>query len=52
MELDSLRLENKKEWQMSHLLSLIIHEETTSKFRELTKRIYRLEKKTAGLSEY
>ena len=51
-ELDRLRLENKKEWAMSHLLSLIMHEETTNKFSELTKRIYRLEKKTAELPEY
>jgi hypothetical protein len=29
--LDRLRLENKKEWNMSHLLSLIINEETTIK---------------------
>jgi DNA polymerase elongation subunit (family B) len=51
-ELDRLRLENKKEWAMSHLLSLIMREETTNKFSELTKRIYRLEKKTAELPEY
>jgi len=51
-ELERLTLSNKKEWAMSHLLSLIIHEETTSKFSELTKRIYRLEKKTAELPEY
>jgi hypothetical protein len=37
---------------MSHLLSLIEHEETTNKLSELTKRIYRLEKKTAALPEY
>ena len=51
-ELDRLRLENKKEWQMSHLLSLIMHENTTNKFSEITKRIYRLEKKTTVLDEY
>lgn len=36
-ELDRLRLENKREWTMSHLLNLIIE-------KELTKRVYRLEK--------
>lgn len=51
-ELDRIRLENMKEWTMSHLLSLIMHEDTTTKFSELTKQIYRLEKKTAGLPEY
>lgn len=39
-ELDRLRLENKKEWSMSHLLSLITHKETTTKFSVLTKQIY------------
>jgi hypothetical protein len=29
---------------MSHLLSLIINEETTTKIRDLTKRMYQLEK--------
>ena len=43
-DLDRLRLENKKEWNISHLLSLIINEETTIKIRDLTKRVYRLEK--------
>jgi hypothetical protein len=43
-DLDRLRLENKKEWNMSHLLSLIINEETTIKIRDLTKRVYQLEK--------
>ncbi|MGH9951057.1 MAG: hypothetical protein ACRD5J_05475 [Nitrososphaeraceae archaeon] len=43
-DLDRLRLENKKEWNMSHLLSLIINKETTTKIRDLTKRVYRLEK--------
>jgi hypothetical protein len=43
---------NKKEWSMSHLLFLIMREESTNKFSELTKPIYRLEKKTAGLPEY
>jgi hypothetical protein len=50
--MDRLTLQNKKEWAMSHLLSLIIHEETTNKFSDPTKRIYRLEKKMAGLPEY
>lgn len=43
-KLDRLRLENKKEWSMSNLLSLILHEETTTKFSKLTKRIYELER--------
>jgi hypothetical protein len=43
-ELDRLMLENKREWNMSHLLSLIINEETTTKIRDLTKRVYQLEK--------
>jgi hypothetical protein len=51
-ELDRLLLSNKKEWTMSHLLLLIMREETIIKFGELTKRIYRLEKKTAGMPEY
>ena len=51
-ELDRIRLENKKEWTMSHLLLLIMKEESINKFSELTKRIYRLEKKTAELPEY
>ncbi|MGH9982724.1 MAG: hypothetical protein ACRD8W_02060 [Nitrososphaeraceae archaeon] len=51
-ELDRIRLENMKEWTMSHLLSLIMPEDTTTKFSELTKQIYRLEKKTAGLPGY
>lgn len=42
-KLDRLMIQNKKEWPMAHLLLLIIHEETTNKFSELTKRIYRLE---------
>jgi hypothetical protein len=37
-DLDRLMLENKREWNMSHLLSLIINEETTTKIRDLTKR--------------
>jgi hypothetical protein len=40
-DLDRLRPENKKEWNMSHLLSLIINEETAIKIRDLTKRVYR-----------
>jgi hypothetical protein len=43
-DLDRLRLENKKEWQMSHLLRLIEHEDVVSKISELIKRVYRLEK--------
>jgi hypothetical protein len=34
-ELDRLRLENKKEWIMSHLLSLIEHGDIISKFSKL-----------------
>jgi hypothetical protein len=45
-ELDRLRLENKKEWQMSHLLGLIEHQDIASKVSEVTKRVYRLEKNT------
>jgi hypothetical protein len=51
-EVDRLVLSNKNEWAMSHLLSLIMREDTTNKFSELTKRIYRLENKTAGSPEY
>jgi DNA polymerase elongation subunit (family B) len=51
-EMDRLRLENKNEWSTSDLLSLIVKEETVDKFSELTKPIYRLEKKTAELPEY
>ena len=43
-ELDKLRLENKKEWQMRHLLRLIEHEESINRLSDLTERIYRLEK--------
>ena len=39
-ELDRLMLSNKKEWIMSHLLSLILEEENTNKFSELTKLVY------------
>jgi hypothetical protein len=38
------RLENRKEWQMSHLLGLIEHEDMINKLSELTKRVYGLEK--------
>ena len=48
-DLDRLMLENKKEWNMSHLISLIINEETTTKIRDLTKWVYRLEKAAAQL---
>lgn len=43
-ELDRLQLENKRQWTMSHLLSLIIHEDTTNKISSLMQRIYQLEK--------
>jgi hypothetical protein len=43
-EMDRLMLENKREWNMLHLLSLLINEETTTKIRDLTKRVYQLEK--------
>ena len=51
-ELDRLMLSNKKEWIMSHLLSLILEEENTNKFSELTKRVYEQERKTVELEEY
>ena len=44
--MDRLMLTNKKEWSMSHLLSLIQHEETTNKFSELKKRVYGIETDT------
>jgi hypothetical protein len=34
-ELDRLQIENKREWTMSHLLSLIIHEDTTNIYNTL-----------------
>ena len=37
---------------MSHLLSLILEEENTNKFSELTKRVYEQERKTVELEEY
>lgn len=43
-ELDRLRLENKKEWQMAYLLGLIEHEDMITKISDLTRRVYRLEK--------
>ena len=43
-ELDRLRLENKREWTMSHLLNLIIEKELRDKITSLTKRVYKLEK--------
>jgi hypothetical protein len=43
-ELNRLRLENKKEWTMSHLLNLIIERELRDRIVYLTKRVYRLEK--------
>ena len=42
-QLERLALENKKEWNMSHLLSLMIREELATKVSDLTKRVYRLE---------
>ena len=43
-ELDRLRLENKKEWTMSHPLNLIIEKELRDRITDLAKCIYRLEK--------
>jgi hypothetical protein len=37
-------ISNRKEWQMSHLSSLIIHEETIKKLSELAEQVYRLER--------
>lgn len=51
-DLDRLRLENKKEWMMAHLLGLIEHEDTTNKFSELTNRVHQLEKRVCRLEEY
>ena len=48
-ELERLLLSNKKEWQMAHLLVLIIQEENTNKFRVLTKRVHELEKKVVQI---
>jgi hypothetical protein len=42
---------NKRLLIMAHLLSLIIQEENI-KFSELTKRIYRLDKRTGELEEH
>jgi len=43
-ELDRLRLENKREWTMSHLLNLILEKGLRIRITDLTKRVYRLEK--------
>jgi len=43
-ELNRIMLENKKQWQMRHLLGLIEHEESSNWLSDLTERIYRLEK--------
>ncbi len=43
-ELYRLRLENKREWTMSHLLNLIIEKELRVRITDLTKRVCRLEK--------
>ena len=48
-ELDRLRLENKKEWQMAHLLGLIEHEDMTNKISKLTTRVYELEKQQQAI---
>jgi hypothetical protein len=42
-ELERLTLSNSKEWQMSHLLGLIEHEDTVNKLSDLTKRIHMME---------
>jgi hypothetical protein len=42
-ELERLMISNKREWQMTHLLGLIEHEDMTNKLSDLTKRIHRLE---------
>jgi hypothetical protein len=42
-DLERLMLSNKKEWQMSHLLGLIEHEDTINKLSDLTERVYHLE---------
>jgi len=47
-----LMLSNRREWAMSHMLSLIIDEETTNKLSELAKRVYELEKRMDKLEEY
>jgi hypothetical protein len=43
-ELDRLRLENKREWTVSHLLNLIIEKELRVRITDLTKYVYRLVK--------
>ena len=43
-ELDRLRLENKREWTMSHLLNLILEKGLRIRITDLTKRVYKLEK--------
>ena len=48
-DLDRLRLENKKEWQMAHLLGLIEHNDITNKISDLTKRVYELGKQYQGI---
>ena len=40
--LDRITLETKKDWTMSHLLSLIIEEESKKRHRDLTTREDRL----------
>ena len=43
-ELDRIMLENKKQWQMRHLLGLIEPEESINRLSDLTEWIYKLEK--------
>ena len=61
-ELDRLKLENKKEWIMSHMLGFIEHESAMNLISKLTqrvhelelekKRVYELEKTVQGLQDY
>lgn len=46
---DRLMLSNKKEWIMSHMLSLIINEDITDKISELTKRVYEQEQQQQAI---
>lgn len=43
-DMDMLTLTNKKEWTMSHFLNLIIEKELRDRLRDLTQRVYILEK--------
>ena len=51
-ELDRLRLENKKEWIMSHLLGFIEHENSMKLISNLIQRVYELEKIVQALQDY